>query len=212
MTGTTKFALVHLFHHPALITTAGTDNRIVTIVATVALLLVNLVTEIDIACADRQFIANGLGIPRVAFLAVGLDSKGGIVVVAGTTGLSLLHLGHCAVLVAGTRNKERWMTILAAICSNMNRMAEYRAARFKIDLFHGVTTGTTILETKGRFTIMAGTAGQPFFHVRHAETLTYLAGPKNPIMAVGTLEQTPMTLVTKHGDAGFLNLEGYSYG
>lgn len=124
MTGTTEFALVHLFHHPAFITTAGVDNRIVTIVATVALLLVNLVAEVDIACAGRQFIANGLGVPRVAFLAVGFDPKGSVVVVAGPTGLTHLHLGHCAVFVAGPRDKECRMTILAAICGQVNRMAE----------------------------------------------------------------------------------------
>lgn len=75
-----------------------------------------------------------------------------------------------------------------------------------------MAAGTTILETKGRFTLMAGAAGQPILHVRHAEALTCLAGPKDPIMAVGTLEQTPVTLVTERGDTGLLNLKGYGYG
>ena len=53
MTGTTELALVHLFHHPALIFIARANYRIVTIVTAVTLLLVNLVAEVNIACARR---------------------------------------------------------------------------------------------------------------------------------------------------------------
>lgn len=135
------------------------------IVATVTLLLVNLVAEVHIACTRRQFITNGLGIAWVAFLTIGFDPKGSAVVVTDPTGLPLLHLSHCNVFVASARDKECRMAILAAIGCNVNRMAEYRTSWFKIDLFHRMTTSTIILETKSRLTLMASATGQPFFHV-----------------------------------------------
>lgn len=124
MTGATGFALVHLFHHPAFDTAARADNRIVAIVATVTFLLMHLMAEINIAGTCLQFVTNGLGISRMAFLAVGFNPKDSAVVVTGPTGLSLLHLGHCAGLVGRVRDKQRRMTILAAVCCYMNRMAE----------------------------------------------------------------------------------------
>lgn len=165
MAGATEIALIHLFHNPAFITVARGDNRIVAIVAAVTLFLMYLVIEIHTPCIGRQFIARCLGISRVAFLTVCFYPESGFIVVTGPAGLTFFHLRHCRVQVAGARDKQVRMAILAAIGGYVNGMTEHRTSRFEIDLFYRVAANATILQTKSGLAIMACPAGKTFFHV-----------------------------------------------
>lgn len=82
-------------------------------------------------------------------------------------GFALLHLDHTETLVAGARQVQAGMAILAAVGGNVGRMAENGAAGAELDIFYRMTLLTIRFDAKGCFTIMTGTAGIPFFHVSH---------------------------------------------
>lgn len=54
-------------------------------------------------------------------------------------GFALFHLGHTETLVAGPRQIQGGMAILATVGGDMGRMAENSTTRAKLDIFYRMT-------------------------------------------------------------------------
>ena len=107
----------------------------------------------------------------MAFLAIGLDSESGAVVMTTATGFALFHLVHAETFITRSGGVESRMTILATVGGDMRGMTEHRAAGTEVDLFHNMALLTISLDPEGRLAVMTCAAGVSRFHRSHAVTL-----------------------------------------
>ena len=107
----------------------------------------------------------------MTFLAIGLDSKSGAVVMTTATGFALFHLVHAETFITGTGGIESRMAILATVGGDMGNMTEYRATGTEVDLFHNMALLAVSLDSKGSLAVMTCAAGVARLHGSHAVTL-----------------------------------------
>jgi len=111
------------------------------------------------------------------------------------------------MLIARARRVEVRMTLFTAVSGDMRRMTENRAARPKVDLLYSMAFLTVRLDTKSRLAIVTRSAGVPGFHGSHAVSLAGFAGYIQPVMAIGTLEQSGMDGMSEDSVTGLFNCE-----
>lgn len=128
------------------------------ITAIVSLVKMGLMAELDIAGTGRELVADCARHSGVALNAVGFHTERSFVIMAAAARFSLLHLTHAEMLVAGSRNEQVRMAVLAAVGGNMHRMAEHRTAGTVIDLLYRMALLTVGFHAKSSLAIVAGTA------------------------------------------------------
>lgn len=111
------------------------------------------------------------------------------------------------MLVAGTRNKEIRVAILAAISGNMHLMAENGAAGPEIDLLYRMAFLAVGLHTKCGLAVVTGAARTPLFHIRHGGAPALFSGFEYGVVALNAFEHSRMHRMAEGCTAGFLELE-----
>lgn len=178
-----------------------------TIIAVIPFVNVRFMAELDVAGSGGKLITDRTRSSGMALHAVGFYTESGFVIVTTAAGFALFHLAHTVMLIAGARNKEIRVAILAAVGGNMYRMAEFGAAGAKMNLFDRMAFLAVGFHAKGGLAIMAGTAGTPLFHVGHALPDALFTGLENLIVALHALIHTLMNDMAEGCGAGFLDLE-----
>lgn len=158
VTAAAKHALIHLLHHPAFVRGTRRYCFIVAITAGVPFFGVRLMAEIYVSGIRGKFIPDCAKVSGMALHTVGLYAEGGFVIMATAAGFALFHLTHGKALVAGARNEEIGMAILAAVGGYMDRMVELGAAGAEMDLFDRMAFLAVRFHTKGTLAIVTGTA------------------------------------------------------
>lgn len=135
----------------------------------------------------------------MAFFAIPADAEGCFSIVAGSARLALLHIRHGKAGCSGSSGIHSAMTIITLEQLEMGAMAESGVKSLKGDVFYILVAFLTIVfDGKSGFTIMAGAARFPFFHLLHRMNDSVGAGNKQFIVAIRAAERhLQMSLVTE---------------
>ena len=196
VTGAARFSFTHLLHGVVLTGHTGLDQLVVAVTASETTADVHLVAEENAAGLARHVEPDRLR-DLVALVAIAGRGEGGLVVMAGTARLPLLHVGHGETFVAWSGDKNLVVALVAAIEGEVKLMAEDRPGFLELDLPYGMAAGTVLLDAKGGLPVMTGTARLPRLHVGHAEALGSRARGENAVVALTALEHPGVDLVTE---------------
>lgn len=144
----------------------------------------------------------------MAFFTITADSKGRLAIVAGSAGLTLLHLRHGKAGRTATSGIHSTMAIITLEKFEMGAMAEAGVKSLKGDVFYILVAFLTIVfDGKSGFAIMAGAARLPFFHIQHRMSDPVGAGYKQFVVTIRTVKRhLQMSFVTEDRFAAHGNI------
>lgn len=142
----------------------------------------------------------------MALYTVGFNAESRFVIVAAAARFALLHLAHTVMPVAGPRNKEIRMAILAAVSGHMRLMAEHGAAGTEIDLLYRMAFLAVRFHTEGGLAVVTGTARTPLLHIGHGGALALFSGFEYAVVALNAFVHARMHRMAEGCIAGLLEL------
>lgn len=166
-----------------------------------------LMAEFNIAGIGGKLVTNRPRSSGVALQAVGFYTESRFFIMAVAAGSALLHLVHGETFIAGTRNVQCGVAVLAAVGRYMHSMAEFGAAGAEMDLLDRMAFLTVGFYAKCGLPVMAGAARAPLFHFGHALSHALFSGFENLIMAFHTGIHALVNSMAEGCVAGFLDTE-----
>lgn len=134
---------------------------------------------------------------RMALLAIALDRKSRLAIMAGTARLTKLHIQHGVMFSVGAWYKQLIMTISTAIGHiQMHFMAEYRFTSH-FDIIHLMALDTVTFYREGGRAFVAGATTFATLHLGHAKVGIVPDRPEKRVVAVATGVHPQMFTVTE---------------